>query len=44
MLYCLFVLGFLCLIFGVVYPAIMAVVWLLFYRNKQDFLEFMRDC
>lgn len=43
MLYCLFVLGVLCLIFGVVYPAIMAVILLLFYRNKQDFIEFMME-
>lgn len=44
MLYCLALIGIFCLFCGIVYPVIMAVVWLLFYRNKQGFIEFMNDC
>lgn len=44
MLYCLAVIGIFCLICGIIYPIIMTVVWMLFYRNKQGFIDFMREC
>ena len=44
MLFALFALGMLCLIFGLVYPCIMAVVWLLFYKDKEPFIDFMKEC
>lgn len=30
------------LIFGFVYPAIMAVVWILLYRDREGFFDFMK--
>lgn len=43
MLYALFFTGCVCLLFGAVYPAVMAVYWMLFRRGKERFMDFMRD-